>query len=77
MLFITQLQGSALTAAVRARETHLLQPEACYKGSQTKAARVQVAQTYTWPGPTLHQCARAEAKCQEALTGQESAPKRR
>ena len=45
--------------------------------SQTKAARVQVAQPDVWPGATLHQCACAEGKGQEAVTGREAAPQRK
>ena len=66
MLFIT-LQGSAPTAAGWG-ERDLLQSEARFKGSQTKAAWVRVAQTCVWSGVTLHQCVCAEGKGQE-VTG--------
>lgn len=58
------------------RETASPQPEAPYKGSQTKVAWVQVVQTYTWPRATLPQCVYTEGKGQEAVTGQKPLPKK-
>ena len=75
MPFITHITGEC-TNGVRERP-HLLPSGAHDEGLQTKAAQVQVAQIYVWPGATFHHCVRAEGDGQEAVTGPEATPKRR
>ena len=77
MPFITHITGERTEGGRSVRERpHLLQSEAHHKELLTKAARVQVAQTYVWPRATLPQCVCVYGKGQEAVTGQEAAPKR-
>ena len=74
---ITHITGECTDGGRSGQERpHLLQSQAHYKGSQTKAAWVQVAQTYVRSRATLYQCVHAEEKGQEAVTGQEATPKR-
>ena len=56
MPFITHITGERTEGGRSVRERpHLLQSEAHHKELLTKAARVQVAQTYVWPRAILYQ----------------------
>ena len=72
---ITHVTGVHRRRQAGGRQTAPPLPEAHSKGSQTHAARDQVAQAYLWSGATLPQCVCAEGKGQEAVTGQKLLPK--